>query len=371
MGRVRRIERAGERRYPADFLFGLYVVIVRRRCVRGVEGPRGGHVGAALRVRSAVARPDVASPSWGNAQGIDISDANFPPNTTTEPEWSTLKNSGVSFVGIKATEGDYYTDEPPYPSGDTSTFVGYHAATTAATAAGLDVMPYVFGNPHAGNGTAQCQADYGWQEISPAYGSSSLMLPVTLDIEQDPYATVQSYTPASGQVDLCYNQTASGMVTWITDFLAEMKADSGKNPVIYTNPTFWSQCVDNSTAFTSYPFWLADYGVPGPAVVAGWNSPALWQYTDAVTVDGMSGAVDGNYAVTQDAQAWDGGDAIPVHDLPGAGRRPDCRVQCNRPAARAGGQLLDRRDQRHAHSGRRSWWLSPGRCPAGPHRVPP
>ena len=258
---------------------------------------------SALRVRSAAARPDVPSPSWGDAQGIDISDANFPPNTTTEPEWSTLKSSGVSFVGIKATEGDYYTDDPPYPSGDTSTFVGYHAATTAATAAGLDVMPYVFGNPHAGNGTPQCQADYGWQEISPAYGSSSLMLPVTLDIEQDPYATVQSYTPASGQVDLCYNQTASTMATWITQFLAEMQEDSGKTPVIYTNPTFWSKCVGNSTAFTSYPFWLADYGVPSPAVVAGWNSPALWQYTDAVTVDGMSGAVDGNYAVTQDARA--------------------------------------------------------------------
>jgi GH25 family lysozyme M1 (1,4-beta-N-acetylmuramidase) len=248
---------------------------------------------AALRARSAAARPDVASPSWGNAQGIDISDANFPPNTTTEPDWSTLKSSGISFVGIKATEGDYYTNEPPYPTGDTSKFVGYHAATAAATAAGLDVMPYVFGNPHAGNGTAQCQADYAWQEIGPAYGSSGLMLPVTLDIESDPYT--------SSSVNSCYNQTPSGMVTWITQFLAEMKKDSGKTPVVYTNTGFWTECTNNSRAFTSYPFWLADFGVASPPAVAGWSSPALWQYTDDVSVDGMSGGVDGDYLVTQDS----------------------------------------------------------------------
>jgi hypothetical protein len=199
-------------------------------------------------------------------------------------------------VSIKATEGDYYTDEPPYPTGDTSKFVGYHAATAAATAAGLDVMPYVFGNPHAGNGTAVCQADYAWQEISsasPAYGSSSLMLPVALDIEQDPYA--------SSSVTVCYNQTTSGMVTWITQFLAEMQKDSGKTPVIYSNPGFWSQCTGNSTAFTSYPFWLADYGPASPPAVAGWSGPALWQYTDNVTVSGMPGGVDGDYLATQDA----------------------------------------------------------------------
>jgi len=48
MGRVRGIERAsqrGERADPADFMLGLHLIIVRRRRVRGVEDPRGGHVG--------------------------------------------------------------------------------------------------------------------------------------------------------------------------------------------------------------------------------------------------------------------------------------------------------------------------------------
>jgi GH25 family lysozyme M1 (1,4-beta-N-acetylmuramidase) len=265
---------------------------------------------AALRARSAAVRADTVTPPPGDAQGIDISDLNFPSAGTgaesTEPDWSTLKSSGVSFVAIKATEGDYYTAEPPYT--DNSAFVGYQAATKAATAAGLSVMPYAFGNPHTGNGTPQCQADYAWQEISsasPAYGSSSLMLPVALDIEPDPYATVQSYTPTSGQVDLCYNQTTSGMVTWISQFLAEMQKDSGKTPVIYTDPSFWSWCTGGSqsspgsTAFSSYPLWLASWDVPSPSALADWSGPALWQYTDDETVDGMSGGVDGDYLVTQ------------------------------------------------------------------------
>jgi len=247
-------------------------------------------------------RPAAVAPPSGDAQGIDISDVNFPSTgTATAPAWSALQSSGVSFLAIKATEGDYYTDEAPYS--DSSKFAGYKAATAAATAAGLDVMPYVFGNPHTGNGTAQCQADYAWQEISsasPAYSSSSLMLPVALDIEQDPYT--------SSTVNSCYNQTPSGMVSWISQFLTEMQKDSGKTPVIYTNPSFWSLCTGGSasspgsSAFTSYPFWLADYGITTPPAVAGWSGPGLWQYSDDITVGGMSGGVDGDYLVTQDAK---------------------------------------------------------------------
>ena len=249
---------------------------------------------AGLRMRSAAISADTVTPLPGDARGIDISDVNFPSTgTATGPAWSTLKSSGVSFVSIKATEGDYYTDEPAYSDG--SKFVGYQAATAAATAAGLYVMPYVFGNPHTGNGTAVCQADYAWQEISPANGSASLMLPVVLDIEGDPYA--------SSTVNACYNQTTSGMVAWITSFVTEMKQDSGKTPIIYTNPNFWSQCTGNSTAFSSYPLWLADYGVTSPPAVAGWSQPTFWQDTDAVTVSGITGAVDGDYLtpVTQNS----------------------------------------------------------------------
>jgi hypothetical protein len=224
------------------------------------------------------------TPLPGVGQGIDISDVNFPSaGTATEPAWSTYS--------------------------DNSKFVGYQAATAAATAAGLSVMPYVFGNPHTGNGTPQCQADYAWQEISAADGSSGLMLPVALDIEEDPYA--------DSTVNVCYNQTASGMVTWITQFLTQMQKDSGQTPVVYTNPTFWSQCVGNSTAFSSYPLWLADYGITSPPAVAGWTQPTLWQDTDSVTVNGMPGAVDQDYLtpVTQNTALGDAVTPVQIQTL--------------------------------------------------------
>jgi GH25 family lysozyme M1 (1,4-beta-N-acetylmuramidase) len=237
------------------------------------------------------------TPLPGVAQGIDISSHN------AEPTWSTLKSSGVSFVGIKATEGDYYVNEPSQPS---NTGPGYTAEATAATAAGLDVMPYAFANPYQGtstslgNGSGMCQADYAWQEISsasPAYASSSLMLPVVLDIEPDPYVSTETNS------NECYGLSQSALATWIGQFLTEMQTKSGKTPIIYTDPSFWSTCTGNSTAFSSYPLWLAGYGLVSPPAVAGWSSPAFWQYTSTGTVAGVSGSVDLDYLtpVTQNA----------------------------------------------------------------------
>lgn len=247
---------------------------------------------AATRVRSAsVARPAVSGtviPLTGAAKGIDISSHN------AEPSWMALKQGGVSFVGIKATEGDYYVNAP-------STTPGYAAEVKDATAAGVYVMPYAFANPYQGdgttahpsNGSGTCQADYAWQEISsvtsPGYSSSSLMLPVVLDIEQDPYTATE---PKSSS---CYGLTPAQMVTWIGQFLTQMQSLTQKTPVLYTNPGFWSACTGNSTAFSSDPLWLADYGIASPPALAGWGSPAMWQYTSGGTVAGETGSVDEDY----------------------------------------------------------------------------
>lgn len=268
---------------------------------------------AATRVRSAsVARPAVSgtvTPLTGTAQGIDISSHN------AEPSWTVLKQGGVSFVGIKATEGDYYVNTA------TSTPVkqpGYAAEVTDATNAGMYVMPYAFANPYQGdgttahpsNGSGTCQADYAWQEISsvtsPAYSSSSLMLPAVLDIEQDPYTATE---PKSNS---CYGLTQSQMVTWIGQFLTEMQSLTGKAPALYTNPSFWSTCTGNSTAFSSDPLWLADYGIASPPAVAGWASPAMWQYTSGGTVAGEAGTVDEDYLTPLEQGSTAGIPVTPV-----------------------------------------------------------
>ena len=209
-----------------------------------------------------------SSPLPGAGSGFDVSDGN------AEPAWSALSFSGTSFAAIKATEGDYYvntaTNNPTQP--------GYAGEVKDATAAGLYVMPYVFANPYqgdaarqiTGNGSGTCQADYAWQKIgsvaSPKYATSSLMLPIALDIEQDPYAG----EIAEPNADECYGLSTSAMVTWIGQFLTEAAKDAGKTPMVYTDPGFWTSCTGNATSFTlngtttpfsSYPLWIANWGV--------------------------------------------------------------------------------------------------------------
>jgi GH25 family lysozyme M1 (1,4-beta-N-acetylmuramidase) len=226
----------------------------------------------------------------GSAKGVDVSDF----TELTSSTWADLRQSGVTFVGVKASEGDYFKD---------STYQPY---TRAATTAGLYVMPYVFANPYQGdrarkivsNGTGAAQAAYGWDNeigaaaTTPAYSSSSLMLPPVLDIEADPYAG----TSAEPNADECYGLSTSAMVSWIRQFLTTMTALSGKTPIIYTAPEFWGRCTGNYAGFGStYPLWIAVYGVSSPTPVPGWSSPAFWQYTSTGTASGINGPVDLDY----------------------------------------------------------------------------
>ena len=114
---------------------------------------------------------------------------------------------------------------------------------------------------------------------STAY-TNNHMLPVTLDIEPNPYTN-------SNQ---CYGLTQSAMQTWISQFMTEIKKDLGtsKTPIVYTTADWWNACTGNDTAFSADPLWLASYGVTNPALPAGWNNYTIWQYGQG-TVDGISG----------------------------------------------------------------------------------
>ena len=284
---------------------------------------------AGLAIPAATATPAAAVPA--PASGVDVSGLT---TFTSSTPWPGLAQSGNTFVGVKATEGDYYKDPDYIPD------------VKGAVAAGLYVMPYVFANPYPGNGTAAQQADYAWtNEISkaaPAYLSSKLMLPLVLDIEADPYAGSEK------NGNQCYGLTQSAMVTWIQQFLAEAKAKTKKTPIIYTAPNWWSACTGNSTAFSGYPLWLADYGVSDPAVPSGWNNLTFWQYTSGGTAVGIKGGTDLDY-LGPVLQASHAGQA----DRPGAAphaelaERPGRDLQAGHAAGRAEGECR-RADHRHA-----------------------
>lgn len=228
-----------------------------------------------------------ATASTAPAQGVDVS------AFTTISSWSQLQQAGNSFVGVEATEGNYYQDPD------------YAKDVASATGAGLYVIPYVFANPYGSqettppNGTAAQQADYAVKEMQTATPSGNLMLPFALDMEPDPYTATETNS------NTCYGLTAAQMVTWIQSFLSEAATDlkalspspvPTAAPIIYTSASWWNTCTGSSTAFAgTNPLWDANYGVSAPAIPAGWDNYTLWQYTNTGTAAGISGAADLDY----------------------------------------------------------------------------
>jgi GH25 family lysozyme M1 (1,4-beta-N-acetylmuramidase) len=227
------------------------------------------------------ARGSIALAAVTPVQGTDVSSLQG-----ASINWADVAGS-ERFVGVKASEGNYYTDTPDY--GDD---------VQAAAAAGLYVMPYVFANPYesnasnpnAGNGWGTVQADDGWKVIgavaTPAYKTSDLMLPVVVDLESDPYVNSETNS------NQCYGLSQSTMVAWITAFINEMKKDSGKTPIIYTTTGWWDSCTGDSSAFKADPLWIASYGVSVPSIPSAWSNLTFWQYSESGTVAGIGGAVD-------------------------------------------------------------------------------
>lgn len=181
--------------------------------------------------------------------GVDVADYQHPNGAAIS--WSQVKASGQSWAVVKATEGTGYTN--PYMTGDAA----------GARAAGLQLGLYHFGRPGLTNGSAvpgaQAQADYFSSQIN---GVGGLQLPPTLDLE------------VTGGL------TPSQLVTWTGAFLQRVQSDTGRLPMIYTGPYFWTDNL-GSTAFTQYPLWEADYTTAGaPMSFGGWSNYTLWQWTD-------------------------------------------------------------------------------------------
>ncbi|HEX8007708.1 MAG TPA: GH25 family lysozyme, partial [Trebonia sp.] len=246
--------------------------------------------GAAVRMSTSM-QAATASAAGTMLNGVDVSCYQH-SNCATYPNGAAINWASVAagnhFAGIKATEGNYYTN--PY----------YASDAAAAVAAGMYVAPYAFANPFdstsAGNGTAQQQADFAVQAAAKAQNATSYKigghyLPIALDIEYDPYASQEG-------VNTCYGLSTSAMVSWISGFVAEIKAKTGTAPIIYTPQPWWDPCTGNSTAFGGDLLWVPAYsaGTPG-TLPAGWNTWTMWQYTSQGTVNGINdpSAVDLDY----------------------------------------------------------------------------
>ncbi|EGG45204.1 MULTISPECIES: lysozyme [Streptomyces] len=197
-------------------------------------------------------------------EGVDVS------GHQGSVSWSTLWNSGVRWAYTKATEGTYYTN----PS--------FAQQYNGSYDVGMIRGAYHFATPDTTSGAAQ--ADY-FVDHGGGWSRDGKTLPGTLDIEWNPYG------------DACYGKSADGMVSWIRDFLNRYKARTGRDAVLYTATSWWTQCTGDYGGFgATNPLWIARYASSVGTLPAGWSFQTMWQYTSSgPTVgdhDKFNGALD-------------------------------------------------------------------------------
>lgn len=205
---------------------------------------------ASLLTATASAAP-TAAPS-----GPDVSSWQHPGGAAID--WVKVKGAGNAFAIIKATEGAAYTN--PYFAGDTK----------GARSASLVVGAYAYVRPALPISTATTQAQY----FAATLGNVAKVgtLPPILDLEE------------SGGL------APGDLITWAQTFLETVRGLTGRTPIVYSYPYFWSSAMAGSTAFSRYPLWLAAYRTTAPTPLAGWPAWALWQYSATASVDGIPGA---------------------------------------------------------------------------------
>lgn len=184
------------------------------------------------------------------APGIDV--ASHQGNV----DWPYYRDQGFQFAYVKATEGTTYKN--PF----------FDQQFNGSAKVGMLHGTYHFGRPDQSSGAEQARffvANGGdWKPDGKT-------LPGELDIE---------FGEAVG-VSTCYDLSANEIVDFVRDFSDEYRRLTGRLPVIYTNGSWWQQCVGNSTAFGRNPLWIASYNPePGP-MPGGWQKGhTFWQYTE-------------------------------------------------------------------------------------------
>ncbi|MFF8838694.1 lysozyme [Streptomyces sp. NPDC015130] len=200
-------------------------------------------------------------------EGVDVS------SHQGNVAWSTLWNSGVKWAYVKATEGTYYKN--------TSFTQQYNGSYNVGMIRGT----YHFATPDTTTGAAQ--ADY-FVNNGGGWSPDGRTLPGVLDIEWNPYGAT------------CYGKTQSGMVTWIRDFLNRYKYRTGRDAVIYTATSWWTQCTGNYSGFAATnPLWIARYASTVGELPAGWQYYTMWQYTSTGPTVGDHNRFNGDYSRVQ------------------------------------------------------------------------
>jgi GH25 family lysozyme M1 (1,4-beta-N-acetylmuramidase) len=190
-------------------------------------------------------------------EGVDVSHANG------EIDWWRVKDAGIAFAMIKATEGSRFVDPLMI------------ANLTDCREAGVAPALYHFYHHDV---DPILQATHFLAHIGTAAPGD---LPPAIDVEE----------PGDGAGPISYPK--SEVVRRLGAFTQAVEAAIGRAPMIYTYPSAWTEVTASSNAFaTTNPLWIASYRSGSPTLAGSWATYTFWQYTDHGEVDGIDGLVD-------------------------------------------------------------------------------
>ncbi len=194
--------------------------------------------------------------------GIDIEKSKFPvtgidiSKHNGDIDWPEVKNHGIDFVFIKATEGVSYID----PHFETN----YKGAKEQS----IPVSAYHFYRFNR-NGNDQAKIF-----IKNAH-LKSLDLPPVVDVEEwgNPIG----------------NNSITDIVKEIKSFIVDVEKISLKPVIIYTNESSYKKFIKNN--FPNNEIWICSFVKKGPKLDRKWK---FWQYSHKGTISGINGLVDMN-----------------------------------------------------------------------------
>jgi len=204
-------------------------------------------------------------------EGIDVFDGQG------AIDWPSVRDAGVEFAFIKATQGTYDTQ---------ATFAANWAGSAGA---GVVRGAYHFFDPTE-DGASQAA------HFLSVVGASASELPPVLDIECPDGDADCLGTGSAGDA------SAADIRTRMLAFLGAVAHGLGRTPLVYTYASYFADNGIDTTGFEAYPLYLAwipasgdavgDAGLPCLDVPAPWSTAAFWQYSFQGAVAGIPSAVD-------------------------------------------------------------------------------
>jgi GH25 family lysozyme M1 (1,4-beta-N-acetylmuramidase) len=219
------------------------------------------------------------SPSFGVA-GLDVS--GYQPNVDWQQQW----NMGARFAYVKASEGNYFTNDQ------------FNSQYQGSRNVGMIRGAYHFAIPNWSSGADQARY---FVANGGGWTADGYTMPPVLDFEFNPYEGRTIGGVYFGNT--CYGMSPDQLSSWVRDFGNTMLSLTGRLPAIYTNTSWWNQCLGTQTGFGDYPLWVAAYpSSPSDnagAVPAGWDTYSIWQYSSTGPFAGDSNVWNGDYSGLQ------------------------------------------------------------------------